>query len=104
MDSFQQDLEISPEEREQVLRQIETVISEGRTPGSPEGAVVQAEKRGLLFPLLINLAALVLIALGVFLLVRYFELRKENITLRRHRSTWLQWRLGWLTAWVLIAR
>jgi hypothetical protein len=83
MDSYQQDLEISPEEREQVLRQIEAAIAGSRAPGGPELAVVLAERRGVLFPLLINLAALALIAAGVFLLLRYFELRKENITLRR---------------------
>ena len=80
---MRQEMEISPEEREQVLQQIETAIAESRTPQRADLAVLQAEKRGLAFPLLINLAALVLIGAGVFLLFRYFELRKENITLRR---------------------
>jgi len=83
MESIQQDREISPEEQEQVLKQIESAIVENRAPQRADLAVLQAEKRGLLFPLLINLAALVLIAVGVLLLSRYFELRKENITLRR---------------------
>jgi hypothetical protein len=83
MDGIQQEMEISPEEREQVLSQIETVLAANRTPRRSELTALQAEKRGLLFPLLINLAALLLVASGVLLLVRYFELRKEDITLRR---------------------
>ena len=79
--------EISPEEREQVLKQLETAIVESRTPQRADLALLQAEKRGLLFPLLINLAALVLVGAGVFLLSRHFELRKENITL--HRSSYI---------------
>jgi chromosome segregation ATPase len=77
-----EDMEISPEEREQVLTQIETAIAENLTPQGLDLSVLKAEKRGLLFPLLINLAALVLIAVGVLFLLRYFEVRKENITLR----------------------
>jgi DNA repair exonuclease SbcCD ATPase subunit len=46
--------------------------------------MVRADKRGWLFPLLINLAAVLLIAAGVYLLTRYFELRRDNITLRRN--------------------
>jgi len=76
-------MEISPEEREQVLKQIETAIAESRAPQRADLAELQAEKRGLAFPLLINLAALVLVGAGVLVLFRYFELRKENITLRR---------------------
>jgi hypothetical protein len=83
MESIRQEMEISPEEREQVLQQIETAIAESRTPRRADLAVLQAEKRGLLFPLLINLAALLLVGAGIFLLFRYFELRKEDITLRR---------------------
>ena len=90
MDSIQQDdplqpieeTEISPEEREHVLKQIETAIAANRTTPGFDLSVLKAEKRGLFFPLLINLAALVLIAAGVLFLFRYFELRKENITLR----------------------
>ena len=91
MDSIQQDdplqpieaAEISPEEREQVLKQIETAIAANRPTTGFDLSVLKAEKRGLLFPLLINLAALVLIAAGVLFLFRYFELRKESITLRQ---------------------
>jgi len=83
MDSKQLEMEISPEEREQVLREIETAIDESRTPETADLYMVRAEKRGWLFPLLINLAALLLIAAGVFLLSRYFELRRDSITLRR---------------------
>jgi hypothetical protein len=77
-----EEMEISPEERERVLKQIEEAIAENRAPQRVDLASLQPEKRGLLLPLLINLAALVLIAAGVLLLFRYFELRKENITLR----------------------
>lgn len=76
-------LEISPEEREQVLREIETAIDESRKPETADLYTLRAEKRGWLFPLLINLAAFLLIAAGVFLLTRYFELRRDSITLRR---------------------
>lgn len=83
MDSKQLEMEISPEEREQVLREIETAIDESRTPETADLYMVRAEKRGWLFPLLINLAAALLIAAGVFLLTRHSELRRDSITLRR---------------------
>jgi hypothetical protein len=83
MDNKELEMEISPEEREQVLREIETAIDESRTPETADLYTVRAEKRGWLFPLLINLAAFLLIAVGVFLLTRYFELRRDSITLRR---------------------
>ena len=83
MDSKHLEMEISPEEREQVLREIETAIDESRTPETADLYMVRAEKRGWLFPLLINLAAALLIAAGVFLLTRHFELRRDSITLRR---------------------
>jgi len=83
MDSKQLEMEISSEEREQVLREIETAIDESRAPETAELYTVRADKRGWLFPLLINLAAVLLIAAGVFLLTRYFELRRDSITLRR---------------------
>ena len=94
MDSIQQDdplqpieeMEISPEEREQVLKQIETAIAENRAPQRVDLASLRPEKRGLLLPLLINLVALVLIAAGVLLLSRYFELRKDNIRRRNSHS------------------
>jgi chromosome segregation ATPase len=76
------EMEISSEEREQVLKQIESAIAENRAPRGVDLSVLPSVKKGLLFPLLINLAALVLIAAGVLFLFRYFELRKENITLR----------------------
>lgn len=83
MDSKPLEMEISPEEREQVLREIEAAIDESRTPETADLYVVRADKGGWLFPLLINLAAVLLIAAGVFLLTRYFELRRDDITLRR---------------------
>jgi len=83
MESKQLEMEISPEEREQVLREIDAAIDESRTPETADLYVVRADKGGWLFPLLINLAAVLLIAAGVFLLTRHFELRRDDITLRR---------------------
>ncbi|UCF98843.1 MAG: hypothetical protein JSV89_04720 [Spirochaetaceae bacterium] len=84
-DSFQpiEETEISPDERELVLSQIEAALVQSRTPERADLSILHAEKRGLFLPVLINLTALLLIAAGVLLLSRYFELRKENITLRR---------------------
>ncbi len=79
-----EDKDISPEEREQILRQIDGVIAAGRNPEAADVFSIRADRRGVLFPIAINLAALVLIALGVFLLFRHFELRREDITLRRN--------------------
>ena len=78
-----EDIEITLEEREHVLRQIDAAIERNRTPAGADPALMPAEKRGLFFPLIINLTALLLVAAGVLLLFRYFELRKESITLRR---------------------
>jgi hypothetical protein len=83
MDSEQLEMEISPEERERILREIETAIDESRTSETADLYTLRADKRGWLFPLLINLAAVLLLSTGVILLIRYFELRRDSITLRR---------------------
>jgi hypothetical protein len=81
LDFLPEDRQVSLEERAQILRQIERVVEEGRTPVTPEAFYCTPRKTGILFPALINLAAAALVAGGILALSYYFQTRKDNLTL-----------------------
>ena len=63
------DQEITAEERERALAQIEQAVARSREAIAPESLAFHPRRRGSLLPLLINIAALVVVAGGVFLAV-----------------------------------
>jgi septal ring factor EnvC (AmiA/AmiB activator) len=74
--------EVSPEERERILREIDRAIGAGRGTREEKLQPQRPPRRGVLFPVVINVAALVLVAAGVLFLEEYFRLRKAGITLQ----------------------
>jgi hypothetical protein len=74
--------EVSQDEREQILGQIDKVIESVRRPLGDDLSNVRPRKRGGLFPSIVNAAAAALVVAGGFLLAGFFKVRNESITLR----------------------
>jgi chromosome segregation ATPase len=66
----------SVEEQQEILEEINSLARETRLTVPPETLKTAAKKRGILFPVLVNIAALLLLALGFFLLM-FFHSREE---------------------------
>jgi chromosome segregation ATPase len=66
----------SVEEQREILDEINALTRETRITAPGETLKVKAKKRGLLFPLLVNIGALVLLASGFFLLM-FFHNRED---------------------------
>lgn len=67
---------ISPEDQQDIFRQIELVAAQNRIQVGPELMAVKASKRGLLVPLLVNFGGLLVLAIGLFTL--YFVFRQTE--------------------------
>ncbi len=71
--AFDADSGISREDQKDILQQIEKVATGNRIAVSPEVFAVKAAKRGILFPVLVNLAAVVALAGGLAGLYFFFQ-------------------------------
>jgi hypothetical protein len=69
---------ISKEDQQEILREIEKVSEESRISVTPETMAVQAAKKGFLFPLLVNILFVVLLAGGGYGLYYLFQ-RGETV-------------------------
>jgi len=78
---IEEEREVSEDERQQILGQIDRAIQSERKPLDQELADVRPRKRGGLFPVVVNAAAVLLVVAGAFLLWELFEVRSEGITL-----------------------
>ena len=68
---------ISLEEQQEILDGINTMTAGTRLAG--ETAVTKAKKKGVLFPLLINIGALIILGLGFFLLSFFHNQDEQNM-------------------------
>ena len=64
---------ISKEDQQEILEEIEKVTEENRISVTPEAMAVKAAKRGFVFPLLVNIFCIVLLAGGGFTLYYFFQ-------------------------------
>jgi hypothetical protein len=71
--AFDPDSGVSREEQKEIRREIEQVANQSRIKVSPEMFVVKAAKRGVLFPIVVNVAALVALAAGLGVLYLLFQ-------------------------------
>ena len=69
---------ISKEDQQEILEEIEKVSEESRISVTPETMAIKAAKRGFVFPLLVNIFAIVLLAGGGFTLYYFFQ-RGETV-------------------------
>ena len=81
--AFDPDSGISEEDQKDVLRQIERVATQNRMDVRPEEFAVKAAKRGILFPVLVNLVAVIALVGGLGAL--YFFFQKGETQLSRAR-------------------
>jgi hypothetical protein len=72
--------DISPEEGIELFAEIEQVIAKARTPITPELLAYTPRRSGLLFPLSLNIAALVVILLAVLFFSLFFNRQEQTIT------------------------
>ncbi len=69
---------ISKEDQQEILEEIEKVSEESRISVTPETMAIKAAKRGFVFPLLVNIFAVLLLAGGGFTLYYLFQ-RGETV-------------------------
>jgi hypothetical protein len=77
---FEPDSGISREDQKDILREIEKVATKNRMAVSPEEFVVKAAKRGVLFPVLVNLVAMVLLVGGLSAFYVFFQRGETQLT------------------------
>jgi DNA repair exonuclease SbcCD ATPase subunit len=70
---------ISKEDQQDILTQIEKIATESRMQVSPEVFHIKPLKKGVLFPIIINLAAVLVLAVGIFTLYLLFRRGEEII-------------------------
>jgi chromosome segregation ATPase len=63
--AFDPDSGISREDQKEILQEIEKVATQSRISVSPEVFVVKAAKKGVLFPIIVNAAAIAALAIGL---------------------------------------
>ena len=71
---------VSSEDREEILKQIDTVVEENKIPISKELFVLEPAKKGVFLPVIINLLAAAVIVGGFFFASWYFEQQKESLS------------------------
>ena len=64
--AFDPESGISREDQKEILREIEKVAKESRIAVTPEAFAVKAAKRGVLFPVIVNAAAVLALVAGFF--------------------------------------
>ncbi len=75
-----EDSKISEEDRSEILSQIETVVEQNQIPITDELFRIHPKKKGALFPLLLNIITILLVAGGVFFTFRFFQARQEILS------------------------
>ena len=81
--SEEEALDISPDDREKILAQINEIVDKNRIVIEPDTFDFQPKRRGGVLPLLFNLAALVIIVAGGVWLITYFNKSEESIVTSR---------------------
>ncbi len=70
---------ISDDDRRDILAQIDRVARENRIQTGPEAFILKPRKRGLLVPLTVNIGALVVLAVGLFILYSLFRQSAQGL-------------------------
>ncbi|MFP4510965.1 MAG: hypothetical protein ACLFNQ_12655, partial [Spirochaetaceae bacterium] len=70
--------DLAAEERSAVLSEIERIVAKNRIRTGPETFKLEAERRGLGLPLLVNIAAVAVVGIGLWLTSVYFAARTQD--------------------------
>ncbi|MBU8913583.1 MAG: hypothetical protein KOO61_06120, partial [Spirochaetales bacterium] len=68
-------------EREEILREIETLVSDSRQSKPLDDEYLRPRRSGIVFPIVINLVAAAAIAGGIYFISEYFRIREDSIAL-----------------------
>lgn len=79
------DTGFSEDERAEIEREIEELVSESRTTVSPNDPSLRPRRSGVLFPIVINIIAIGAVVGGIFFLSWYFQDRESDITFESQR-------------------
>ncbi len=74
--------EITPEEREKVLEQIDEIVAQSRISVEPRAFEFTPKRKGGVLPALVNASALLLLAAGVLAAIALFNRREQTIVRR----------------------
>jgi len=77
--AFEPDSGISREEQKDILQEIEKVATQNRIAVGPEEFAVQTAKTGVLFPVLVNVVAIIVLAGGLAVLYFFFQRGETQI-------------------------
>ena len=80
-DVLQEEVEVSPEVRARILRQIDQVIAEGRRPVAAGELALRPRKKGILYPILTNAVAVAVVVLGFLGLAYVFRGEQRAVAL-----------------------
>ncbi len=75
--------DISLEEREEILAQIEQTVARSRASLGPDGLRYRSERSGFVLPLVVNAVAVLLIVAAAFLFARYSDREEQAVTAPR---------------------
>jgi hypothetical protein len=83
---FDEESGISKEDQKDILREIERAASENKLVAGPQAFVLHAERKGVFMPMLVNLLAVALLAVGGLVLYYFFQrgettLKEEALTI-----------------------
>jgi hypothetical protein len=82
--AFDPDSGITREEQAEIRKDIEKIATQSRIAVSPEAFAVKAAKRGVLFPILVNVAAVAALTVGIA--VFYFLFQRGETQLARENA------------------
>ena len=72
---------MSSEDRQEILSHIDKVVEDNKIPVTRDTFSYKTKKRGILLPILINLIAALAIGAAFFVSARFFEQRKETLSI-----------------------
>ena len=79
--SDDQNLEIEEQEREEILEEIDKLVTSNRLPVSDDMEKLKPQKSGVAFPLVINLLAVAAVLSTFYFSSRLFEQKQETLTM-----------------------
>ncbi len=77
----QKDSIISNEEQQDIVKEIDRISGQSRIQVTPDLFKINALKKGIGFPLLVNLAALIILSGGIFATKYYFDIKDKEMIL-----------------------
>lgn len=78
---FQNNSMISSEEQQDIMKQIDKISGHSRIQVTPDLFKISALKKGILFPLVVNLFAVSILGGGIFATKYYFEIKDQEMVL-----------------------